>query len=108
MAQFQTVCHTDDVPEGSGKMFIVNEQPIGVFCVDGQFFALDNRCPHAGASLAHGIIEGDTVACRIHHWRFRVCDGQYLDEAKPEYDARCYRVRVRGEEVQVDISQIAS
>lgn len=26
--------------------------------------------PHEGASLAHGIIEGNTVRCRIHHWRF--------------------------------------
>lgn len=103
MAPFQTVCKTDDIPEGSGRMFVVNKTPIGIFCVDGQFFALDNRCPHAGASLAHGIVEGDTVACRIHHWRFCIRNGRYLDENKPEYDVRCIPIRVIGQDVQVEI-----
>ena len=84
-------------------MFLVNDIPIGVFNVDGEFFALDNRCPHAGASLAHGIVDGDVVACRIHHWRFSIRDGTYLDECRPQFDASCYRVRVVGEEVQIEI-----
>ena len=84
-------------------MFVVDDQPIGIFHVDGQFFALDNRCPHAGASLAHGIVQGNTVACRIHHWRFCIGDGRYLDEAKPEYDVRRYPTCVVGRDVQVEI-----
>ena len=44
---------------------VVAETMIGVFHVGGRFFALANECPHEGASLAHGIIEGDTVRCRI-------------------------------------------
>ena len=103
MDRFQTVCNTDDVPEGAGRMFMVDEIPIGIFCVAGEFFALDNRCPHAGASLAHGVIDGDTVACRIHHWRFCVRDGTYLDEARRDLDAHCFPVRVVGQEVQVEI-----
>lgn len=103
MARFQTVCNTDDVPKGSGRMFVVDENPIGIFCIDGEFFALDNRCPHAGASLAHGEIDGDTVACRIHHWRFCIRDGTYLDETCPDSNAHCFPVRVVGKEVQVEI-----
>lgn len=103
MAQFQTVCKTHDIPEGSAKMFVVDKQPIGVFRVEGKFFAIDNRCPHAGASLAHGIVEGDTVACRIHHWRFCIRDGKYLDEAQSQHNARCFPIRVLGQDVQVEI-----
>ena len=84
-------------------MFIVGEQPIGIFHVEGQFFALDNRCPHASASLAHGIIENDVVACRIHHWRFCIRDGTYLDEPRPEHNVRCFPTRIVGSDVQVDI-----
>jgi len=73
-----------------------------VGCFNGQFHALDNACPHAGASLAHGQIEGDTVRCRIHHWCFCITDGTYLDEDKPEFDARTIAVRVVGDYVQVE------
>ena len=84
-------------------MFLVDDIPIGIFCIGGDFFALDNRCPHAGASLAHGIVEGDTVACRIHHWRFSVRDGRYLDESCPKFDARSFPVRIVGGKVQIEI-----
>ena len=102
MPQFQTICKTDDVAEGTGQMFVINEQSIGIFHVNGEFFALDNRCPHAGASLAHGIVEGDSVACRIHHWRFCIRDGRYVDSDQPPRNARCYPIRVVGQEVQVE------
>lgn len=69
-SNFQTVCRVGDVPEGEARMFVVADTMIGVFNVAGSFFALANECPRAGASLAHGIVEGDTVRCRIHHWRF--------------------------------------
>ena len=62
-------------------MFVMDGIPIGIFCMAGEFFALDDRCPHAGASLARGILDGDTVACRIRHWRFCLRDGTYLDES---------------------------
>ncbi len=84
-------------------MFVIDEQPIGIFRIDGEYFALDNRCPHAGASLAHGIVHGDTVACRIHHWHFCIRDGTYLDESEPKFNVRCFPVRIVGQLVQVQI-----
>ena len=102
---FHTICRVGDVPEGEGRMFAVAETMIGLFHVGGRFFALANKCPHAGASLAHGIIEGDTVRCRIHHWRFSIRDGTYLDEDKPQCNARSFPVRIVGEEVQVAVGR---
>ncbi|MDA7662858.1 Rieske 2Fe-2S domain-containing protein [Pirellulaceae bacterium] len=103
MAQFHSICKKHDVPIGSARMFVVNEIPIGIFHVDGEFFALDNRCPHAGASLSLGTMDRDTVSCRIHHWHFCLRDGTYLDENRPEFDARCFPVRLKGDEVQVQV-----
>lgn len=102
-ADFLPVCRIGDVPEGEGRMFVVAETMIGVFNVGGSFFALANECPHAGASLAHGIVEGDTVRCRIHHWQFSIRDGAYLDEDKPQCNARSFPVRIVDDEVQVEI-----
>lgn len=84
-------------------MFVVNENLIGLFHIGDTFMALANECPHAGASLAHGLIQEDTVACRIHHWRFSIRTGQYLDENRPECNVRTYPVRVEGERVLVGL-----
>ena len=84
-------------------MFVVNELMIGVFHVNGSFYALADECPHAGASLAQGFLKGNVVRCRIHHWRFSVVDGTYLDEEKPQCNARTFPVRVVGDNVQVEV-----
>lgn len=101
--RFHPVCHVEDIPHGEARMFVIEGAMIGVFNVAGLFLALANECPHAGASLAHGLLEGDTVRCRIHHWRFSIRDGTYLDEQKPECNAQTYPVRVVGDEVQVGL-----
>ena len=93
--------------EGEAKLCFAGETAVAVFQHAGRFFALANECPHAGASLAHGLIDGDCVSCRIHHWRFCIRDGRYLDEDKSQYNVRSFRVRVVGDEVQVELSQPA-
>ncbi|MCA9146490.1 MAG: Rieske (2Fe-2S) protein [Planctomycetaceae bacterium] len=101
MSAFRTVCQASDIPTGEARMFVVNGAMVGVFHIGEEFFAIDNRCPHAGASLAGGIIEQETVRCRIHHWKFCIRDGTYLDEDKPRFNARTFPVRVVGDDVQV-------
>lgn len=103
MSDFKTVCRVDDIPEGESRLFVIDDTMVGVFHVEGEFYALHNECPHAGASLAHGLIEGDTVRCRIHHWRFCIKDGTYLDRDQPGLNANTIAVRVKGSEVQVGI-----
>ena len=101
MPHFRTVCRISDVPEGESRMFVLDETAIGVFNIDGQFYALNDQCPHAGASLAHGYVKGDVVYCRIHHWGFCLSSGTYVDENKPQFNAKSFPVRVVDGLVQV-------
>ena len=103
MAEYQTICTLAEIPEGEARMFDVDGTMVGLFHVGGKLFAIANSCPHAGASLAHGLLDGATVRCRIHHWRFCLRTGAYLDENKPEFNARTFPVRVDGGSVQVKI-----
>lgn len=103
MPQFYPVCSTNEVPPGQSRLFFVNETAIAVFHLGGAFYALANECPHAGASLAHGDIDGECVSCRIHHWRFDIRDGTYLDEDKPRYDAKSFAVRVINDQLEIDL-----
>lgn len=103
MATFQAVCLTGDLPPGESRMISVNGQMVGLFNVGGEFLAISNECPHAGASLAHGTVDGDVVSCRIHHWQFCLRSGRYLDEDKPKFNTPTFETRVVDGEVQVSL-----
>lgn len=38
--------------------------------------AFEGRCPHQGALLAEGALDGDELVCRNHQWRFDVESGR--------------------------------
>ena len=103
VTMYHDVCKTNELPEGKSRMFAIAGTIIGLFHVNGAFFAIENECPHAGASLAHGYIDGENVSCRIHHWQFCLRNGQYLGDEGPEHDRRVYHVRVQGDQVQVEV-----
>jgi nitrite reductase (NADH) small subunit/3-phenylpropionate/trans-cinnamate dioxygenase ferredoxin subunit len=101
MAEFRTVCRVDDIPEGEGRTVAVGDKLVAVFRSQGQLHAIDDTCPHMGASLGSGELEGGIVTCPWHAWRFRVTDGTWADN--PRIKIPSYPVRVVGEEVQVQL-----
>ena len=72
-----------------------------IFRVDGDLHAIDNVCPHRGASLAFGDLKGSTVFCPLHAWGFDVRTGR-CDEF-PHACVRAYRVHLEGEYVQLEL-----
>src|ERR1700676_2081844 len=103
MAEFRKVCLLSEVPEGEGKAVEVGGKVIAVFCSGGQYHALDDFCPHMGASLSGGHVENGIVTCPWHAWRFRLNDGTWADN--PRIKIGSYPVRVEGDEVQVAVGQ---
>lgn len=49
---------------------------IVVFLRDGAYYALANACPHRGAPLAAGLVDGDYVICPLQHFKFEMKTGQ--------------------------------
>ena len=96
---FVTVAEVGDIQEGQGKAFPVGKRMVAVFLSEGKYFAIDDFCPHQGASLAEGYIEGCAVGCPWHHWRFSLEDGSWLDNPKIGVDK--FNVRVSGQKIQV-------
>ena len=68
-----------------------------------EYNAIDDFCPHMGASLADGHLEEAVVTCPWHAWRFRVCDGTWCDNPKIKIDA--FDVRIAGNEIQVNVPE---
>lgn len=99
MSEYTTVARVGDIPEGQGKAFQVHDRMIAVFLEGGTYFAIDDFCPHMGASLAGGYVERGVVACPWHAWRFSVCDGTWCDNPRIKIDS--FPVRVIDDEIQV-------
>jgi nitrite reductase (NADH) small subunit len=104
MSEFHRVCKVGDLVEGEGKTVAVAGKLLAVFLTEGQYYAIDDACPHMGASLSGGAIEQGMVTCPWHAWRFRLCDGAWADYPKGRVKVGHYPVRVEGDQVQVQIA----
>jgi nitrite reductase (NADH) small subunit/3-phenylpropionate/trans-cinnamate dioxygenase ferredoxin subunit len=105
MSTFHTVCKTQDLPEGESKTVVIGKKLIALFHAQGKHFAIDDVCPHMGASLSGGHVEEGIVTCPWHAWRFRLADGAWADN--PRVKIGCYPVRIEGEQIQIQIEQAA-
>lgn len=103
MAEFRTVCQVSDLAEGQGRAFKVQDRLIAVFLHQGQYFAIDDVCPHMGAALSDGYVEEGVVTCPWHAWRFQLCDGAWMDYPKGKTRVGSYPVRVQDGQVQVQM-----
>jgi nitrite reductase (NADH) small subunit/3-phenylpropionate/trans-cinnamate dioxygenase ferredoxin subunit len=101
MAEFITVAKVGDIPEGQGMAYPVNGRMVAVFNDQGNYFAIDDFCPHMGASLAGGWLEKGIVTCPWHAWRFCVHDGKWCDNPRVKISA--FPVRVVEGEIQVQV-----
>lgn len=97
--QYQTVATIVDVIEGQGFPVELDGRPIAVFLVAGDYYAVDDCCPHQGAPLCDGTVLGKSVTCSWHGWRFSLEDGSRLDAGRGKISA--HRVRVVGDIIQV-------
>lgn len=96
-----TVAKVGAIADGTGESFTVNGRIVAVFNEGGAYQAIDDLCPHMGASLAGGHLEDGVVSCPWHAWRFRTCDGTWCDNPKLKIDS--FPVRVVGDEIQVAV-----
>src|SRR5438128_300329 len=99
MSDFVTVAKVGSIKEGGGATFAVGENLVALFLERGEYRAIDDLCPHMGASLGGGCVEGGIVTCPWHAWRFRTSDGAWADN--PRIKIATYEVRVVGDEIQV-------
>ena len=49
---------TDQVKSGRGLGVQLNQLFIGIYNVDGEYFAIGDVCPHKGVTLLHGWLDG--------------------------------------------------
>ena len=103
------VAAVGEIPPGGRKIVEVAGRSIGIFNLNGEYFALRNRCPHQGGPLCEGPLwgrltarapgemeyeSGGIVSCGWHGWEFDIRTGQSWCEPA--------RLRVRAYPVSVE------
>ena len=86
----------------AGKLVVARGQSIAIFNLGGNYYAIENTCPHRGGPLAEGILAGEEVICPWHGSRFNVKTGAVL-AAPARQGVKSFPVRVTGDDVEVEM-----
>jgi 3-phenylpropionate/trans-cinnamate dioxygenase ferredoxin subunit len=92
-----------DIPPGSMQKVAVDGRDILVANIDGNYYACDDTCTHAGASLAEGTLEGGTITCGWHGAKFNCMTGKLEKFPAKIRDLKSYQIVVESDSVFVEV-----
>lgn len=92
---------TSDLEPGAMTLAKAGEAPILLSNVGGEIYATSRTCPHAGAALNYGFLEGSEVMCPLHGAMFDVITGDIV-MGPASRGLRCFAVKIEGDTILVD------
>ncbi len=98
------VCPVDELPPGEVKIVHAGSISLGVYNLDGEYYAIEDRCSHDDGPLCEGEFDSDTgvVICPRHGANFDIRSGRAL--TLPAYlPVGVYPVRVEDGLVKVEV-----
>jgi len=105
--EYVKVLDKAELPTNTMKIVVVDGKEVLLSNVDDAYYAIANKCTHAGGSLAGGVLKGSTVTCPKHGAQFDVKTGKAVGEAKIGFikmkvkDEESYVVKVEGKDILV-------
>lgn len=72
------VCKSEELPNNSMKAILIQGNTILVCRSNDRLFALDNSCPHRGASLSKSDMKGTKIICYMHDFEYDLVSGKLL------------------------------
>ncbi len=89
-----------DIDEGRSIIVNLDQKQIAVFKAAGNYYAIENVCPHRGGPLGEGHLEGTQVTCPWHAWTFDLATGQCL--TIPSSKVSSFKVKVENGRLWVE------
>lgn len=93
-----------DVSIGQRMFARIDGKDIAIFNVDGDIYAIDDSCPHSGASLFRGALDGYMLKCPAHGLSFDIRSGCMKYGARMA--VRTYASKMIDGEVVIDCSEV--
>jgi len=102
VGHYLKVAKTSEIEDQCGKCVVAGGRAIALFNVGGEFFAIDDLCPHQEGPLSEGYVEGYEVECPWHAATFNLKTGAHSGPPA-EADVKTYPVRVVGDDIEVEV-----
>lgn len=67
---WHVVASADEIPEGGRKLVAIGKRSLGIFHIEGKYFALNNVCVHQGAQVCRGRISGTTLPSKVGEYTY--------------------------------------
>ena len=95
------MARTDELQPGAMMLVELGRfERILLVNLSGEYYAVEELCPHSGAALSEGDLYGEDVECPLHSSVFNVRTGKALRPPADE-DLTVYQVRVEGDDILV-------
>ncbi len=102
MGNFVKAVDADELKPGEMKLVEREGREIVLCNVDGTYYAVDNICPHLGAPLCEGDLDGTDLWCPFHGASFYVTSGEVL--SPPAYEnLHCFKVRTTDDGIEIEV-----
>jgi 3-phenylpropionate/trans-cinnamate dioxygenase ferredoxin subunit len=101
MPEFINVTKKDSIEPGQVKNFYREGKSIAIANIGGKLYAFEDSCPHMGARLSNGILDGSVITCPEHSSKFDIITGKAL--AIADSPLVIYEVKVEGDDVYVKV-----
>jgi 3-phenylpropionate/trans-cinnamate dioxygenase ferredoxin subunit len=100
--EFIPICQVSELSNGERVFIEIDGQPVVLFNIAGQFFAIADVCSHDDGPVGDGYLEGFEIKCPRHGASFDVRTGRVL--SLPAYiDIPSYPVRIVDDQVEIGI-----
>ena len=100
------VFNKSELGNNQSKVVNINEKAVAVFNVEGEFFAINDLCSHADASLSEGEVYDCKVECPLHGAEFDLKTGEALTPpASKAVD--CYKVTTDDDSIYIEVENNA-
>ena len=88
-----------------GTINLVSPKGVSIILIKrgGRIYALRNRCAHMSCTLAGGRLDGDTLQCPCHEWKFDITTGEFIDA--PEIKVQTYVCKSQDGQIQVQMEE---
>ncbi|MDT8862971.1 Rieske (2Fe-2S) protein [Alkalihalobacillus sp. MEB130] len=113
------VANIKEIHNKKPKIVEVKGIEIGIYLVDGEYYAWRNYCPHAAAPVCQGVVCGtrlpsmvynyeygrdqEILRCPWHGWEFDLKTGQHLVD--PNVRLRNFPIEQDGEKLYVFLNR---
>ncbi|MCB0165080.1 MAG: non-heme iron oxygenase ferredoxin subunit [Anaerolineae bacterium] len=99
MSNFIKVAKTSDLAPGEKMLVEYEDEDVGLFNLEGEFYAISDVCTHDDGPLVEGTLDGDCIICPRHGARFNIKTGE---QTMPAFSpVPLYQVKIEGNDILI-------